>query len=443
MKKRIAIDFVLTWTKLAGLALAGLALAFAVSFSGMVSIAASSGHFAPVGWFLHWTMQNAVDRQSLGTEVPEDVDLSDPSLVQRAAGHFATGCAPCHGAPGVAQSPVVLSMMPPPPRLEEKVGEWKDRELHWIGLHGIKYSGMPAWPTQDRPNEIWPVVAFLRALPQMDAATYAELALGAGAEGMEREAGGDQTAGLDGIAEVALTDCARCHGRDGLGRGEGDSAGAFPVIAGQPEAYLRETLLAYKSGTRESGYMQPPASRYSDEVLAELAAWYAAQPLPGRPAGSSGGPATASAPAPAANGPIGLVGGDGDESGIPAQIFPADNRSKAYISVAAAAGGEPAEGTADFLALGRLLAQQGIAARKLPACDSCHAQEGRAKNAHYPYLAGQPEWYVADHLKLWRDHDITRGGTPYAHLMEPIAVNLTDEQIDAVAAWYASRPVGE
>lgn len=113
-------------------------LALAVSFSGLVSVAASSGHFGIVRWFLHWTMGNAVNRQSMLISVPDGINLTDPALVQRTAGHFATGCAPCHGAPGVPQSPVVLEMTPHPPRLEEKVGEWKDRELFWIVKYGVK-----------------------------------------------------------------------------------------------------------------------------------------------------------------------------------------------------------------------------------------------------------------------------------------------------------------
>ncbi|MDY8109091.1 c-type cytochrome [Fulvimarina sp. 2208YS6-2-32] len=431
MKKRIALDFVLTWKKIAAAGLGIVVLALAVSFSGMVSIAASSDHFKPVGWFLHWTMQNAVARQSLGTEVPEDVDLSDPALVQRASGHFATGCAPCHGAPGVAQSPVVLSMTPHPPRLEGKVGEWKDRELYWIGLHGIKYSGMPAWPAQDRDDEVWSVVAFLRVLPGMSAETYARLALGGTRARVEFEAGTEQTAGLDGVVEDALADCARCHARDGLGRGEGESAGAFPVIAGQPEPYLFATLMAFKDGYRHSGYMQPPASRYSVDVLRALAGWYAAQP-----AGAIA-PETPSA----IEGPIAPASPLPSGDGIPPQIFPAANRSAQAYDIELAAGGLPTEGSRGMLQLGQLIAEKGIAARKLPACDSCHGAEGRRKNAYFPYLGGQPAWYTKTHLELWKHGE--RSGTKFAHLMDEIAVNLTAEQIDAVAAWYASRPVGE
>ena len=41
----------------------------------------------------------------------------------------------------------------------------------------------------------------------------------------------------------ALAECTRCHGEDGLGRGP-----ATPVLAGQSEAYLLESLDAYAGG---------------------------------------------------------------------------------------------------------------------------------------------------------------------------------------------------
>ena len=420
------IDFLLTWKKVLAAAVAAVLLALGVSLSGMVSIAASSGHFAPVGWFLHWTMGNAVDRQSLLISVPPGIDLSDPALVQRSAGHFATGCAACHGAPGVPQSPVVLSMTPHPPRLEGQVGEWKDRELFWIVKHGIKYSWMPSWVTQHRDDEVWAQVAFLRALPDLTPERYADLALGGEAVRKPREAGGETMAALDGIFEVALADCARCHGRDGLGRGSGPAAEAFPVIAGQPEAYLLASLKAFAAGERHSGFMQPPAKRYDDGTLAQLAAWYASQPADARPPGEDRDPAPA-------------VGAVAALDGIPRQILPQGARSESAIVSAAAADGLP-KGQEALLDFGRRIALEGIASRKIPSCTSCHGAEGRRKNDHYPYLSGQPEWYLKTHLTLWKEKE--RGGTRFKHLMTEVAEDLTDEQIDAVAAWYAEQPLG-
>ncbi|KQT65762.1 MULTISPECIES: c-type cytochrome [unclassified Aureimonas] len=423
------VRFDLNW-KTAGLgALVGVVGALAVGWSGLVSIAASSGHFGPVSWFLHWTMQNAVDTQSLGLDVPADVDLSDPALVQRAAGHFASGCAACHGAPGETQSPVVHAMMPPPPRLEDRVGygaKWKDRELFWIVQHGVKYSGMPAWVSQGRPDEVWAMVAFLRAYPGLTPERYGALALGDGEPA--------PTVGTGPNAEkvaTALADCARCHGLDGQGVGGPAEAGAFPVIAGQPEPYLLETLRAYASGGRESGIMQPAAGIHSDEVLAALAAHYAAQPALVRPAAASPGTAPGLPETPV------VTAAEPGPTGSPAAIA---TRDAVAANVEPSAAHGPPYDAAGLLELGRVLATEGLPVRKLPACESCHGDEGRARNPNYPRLAGQPAWYLSTHLQLWKHRQ--RGGGPYAHLMAKIAPHFTDEQIEALAMWYAGQGGG-
>ena len=55
-----------------------------------------------------------------------------------------------------------------------------------------------------------------------------------------------------------------------------------------------------------------------------------------------------------------------------------------------------------------------------------------------PHARSQPEWYLSEHLGLWRDG--RRGGTDYAHIMSEIAHHMTPEQIEAVPACYAERP---
>lgn len=425
------ISFVLNWKRalgiLAGLAALAVVGALAVSFSGFVSIAASSGHIAPWRWFLGWTLENAVRAQSAPIAVPAEIDLRDPALVQRAAGHFATGCAACHGAPGVPQSPVVLGMTPAPPRLEESVGDWEDDELFWIVKHGIKYSGMPAWPTQERDDEVWAQVAFLRALPGMTPQQYADLALGGGVADDDTEPGGQTTGALNGIVENALVDCARCHGRGGLGRGEGAAEGAFPDIAGQPAPYLYATLLAYAAGIRQSGFMQPPAARYEPEVLRELARYFAEQPARGIASltpwvGEQTTPAGA-VPATVQDLP-GLLEGDAEVA--------------SFMVPAAAAAGPPTtrEGLRE---LGRRIALRGLPSQKIPSCQSCHGQTGRVKNPYYPYLAGQPEWYLNEQMQLWKEGK--RAGTIYSNVMAKVAEQMTEEQIRATAVWYAERPV--
>ena len=448
----MGIRVVLTWKKVAGLVLLGIAGALFVGWSGLVSIAASSGHFAVTKWYLGWTMENAVEIQSMLVSKPDDLNLDNPALVRRSAGHYATGCAPCHGAPGVPQSPVVEEMTPSPPRLEEAVGEWSDEELFWIVKHGIKYSGMPAWPAQERDDEVWAQVAFLRALPDMTRVEYADLALGGGLADDDLEPGGETTAALDGIVENALADCARCHGRDGLGQGEGAAEDALPIIAGQPAPYLYATLRAFALGRRESGFMEPPATRYAPEVLEKLALHYAEQPAPAlQPVDNAAArlgtdlPDAAIDPvddAPAAGARLatdavetfvlpletwqddaGILEGEGD---LP------------YAMVPLAGSAGPHTTREELLALGRRIAVEGFGTRKIPACQSCHGSAGRKRNPLYPYLAGQPEWYLSEHLRLWKEGH--RGGTEYAHVMDEIARNLTEEQIKAVSAWYSGLP---
>ncbi|MFN7027479.1 MAG: c-type cytochrome, partial [Pseudorhizobium sp.] len=354
-------------------------------------------------------------------------------------------CAGCHGAPGVPQSPVVEEMVPSPPRLEEKVAEWSDEELFWIVKNGIKFSGMPAWPAQERDDEVWAQVAFLRTLPGLTRDEYAQLALGGGLADDDLEAGGETTAALDGIVQNALVDCARCHGLDGRGRGGGNTNDAFPIIAGQPAPYLFATLQAFSHGERQSGFMEPPARRYAPDVLEALARYYAQQPAvdgadqeavlprnivapatkaPGAdPASNRSAVASVATPPVSWQDEAGILEGEGD---LPYAVVP----------MAATAG--PPSGREAILELGGRIAVEGIGLRKIPACQSCHASTPRAGNPYYPYLSGQPEWYLSRHLQLWQEG--RRGGTAYAHVMDEIARNMTDEQIAAVSAWYSQRP---
>jgi cytochrome c553 len=255
----------LTWRRLLALAAAALVAGMLFAWSGLLNIAASGGHWAITDWFLHYVMRQSVETHSMAIEAPP---LDDPALVHRGAGHYATGCAPCHGAPGQERSAVARAMTPPPPFLPERVAEWQPNELFWIVQNGVKFTGMPAWAAPERSDEVWAMVAFLLQLPMMEPERYRELALGELAGAMPVHAG------LEALAdpfEPLLADCARCHGRDGAGRG----VGAFPKLGGQSEDYLLATLQAYALGARRSGIMQPAAHGLSEADMRRLAAHYA------------------------------------------------------------------------------------------------------------------------------------------------------------------------
>jgi cytochrome c553 len=328
----------LTWRRavLAMLALAAGALLF--GWSGLFNIGASGGHWAVTNWALHWVMQNSVRTRALLVEDPPPLD--DVALRARGAGHYATGCAPCHGAPGEPQNPVVAQSLPPPPDFSRDMAEWEPKELFRIVQHGVRYSGMPAWIAPERHDEIWSMVAFLEAFPSTTGEEYRRLAFGQEAERQPAQ-GTTALERLSAPPASVLADCARCHNRDGGGR-DGD---AFPAIAGQNEAYLLQTLRAFADGGRRSGIMQPAAARAGDEALRALAAYYAAQPRITAP-----------------------------------QSF------------------EPA-----ILEAGEKIARQGLPESQVPACLSCHGAAALARNPSWPRLEGQHARYLEGQLAQWRD----------------------------------------
>jgi cytochrome c553 len=243
-----------------------------VSASGVIPIKASSGHWAITRWFLQFSKERSVSANSLGISAPS---LDDPALALKGAGHFETGCAPCHGSPALRQPRIAWKMTPHPPRLGANIAEWMPEELFYIVSHGIKFTGMPAWPSPQRDDEVWAMVAFLHQLPKLDAAAYQRLVNGEGVANAE-------AVPLAGLVVPELTrrviseSCARCHGFDGLGRG----LGAFPKLAGQQAEYLLASMQAYANNERHSGIMEPVAAGLSDEALREVSEYYARLPRP-------------------------------------------------------------------------------------------------------------------------------------------------------------------
>ena len=236
--------------------------------SGIVPIKASSGHWPITAAFLDFAKTRSVSTHSWGIRAPA---LEDPDLVLKGAGHYETACLPCHGAPGRTIPPVVGAMTPPPPELGQRLTRWSPEELFSIVKHGIKFTGMPGWPVQQRDDEVWAMVAFLRRFPNLDAAGYRRLVYG------DTEIP-DTVANPAGDAPPALVQdvCARCHGLDGTGR----NTGSFPSLAGQRSAYVYESLRAFRERRRFSAVMSEVAARLSDDAMREVATYF--EQLPAR-----------------------------------------------------------------------------------------------------------------------------------------------------------------
>jgi cytochrome c553 len=254
---------IIRWKYLVAALIVAPFLALLVGWSGVIGVGASSGHWAVTDWFLHWVMRNSVRTAALSVEAPP---LDNPALLPLAAGHYEIGCAMCHGSPARPRSDVSLSMLPSPPDLQRVVPSWKDEQLFQIVQHGVRFTGMPSWPTQHRPDEVWAMVAFLRELPQMDDARYYELS-GLHKPPMEGEVG-----------SLPLT-CESCHSAQKL-----TSESLIPSLAGQSEAYLLESLKAYASNERASGIMPAAIGTLDEGSFQELAGYYASQQRADRPA---------------------------------------------------------------------------------------------------------------------------------------------------------------
>lgn len=86
-------------------------------------------------------------------------------------------------------------------------------------------------------------------------------------------AGGAMAADVAAGKEKAAL-CAACHGEGG----NKPLAPDYPKLAGQPADYLEKALRDYKSGKRKNPLMAPQAQNLSKKDIADLAAYFAAQP---------------------------------------------------------------------------------------------------------------------------------------------------------------------
>lgn len=347
------------------------AIGLAVAWLGIINIGASTGHWVITDRFLHWAMRNSVRTQAALSEAfgEQKRPPTDPTGLVSAAGHYASTCAFCHGAPGEVIPPVMQAATPSVPDLSQTADTWSDRQLFWIVKHGVKFTAMPAWPALSRDDEVRRMTAFVRRLPKMSPGEYRSLAFGPG-----RITGGEAI-----TLQGALPDCARCHGEDGLGRGQPD----IPILAGQKPEYMLASLLAYASGERGSGVMQAAAARVDPAAMRALADHYAG--LPGL-----------------------------SQSQPSAQLT---------------------SSVADDLLAAQIVAN-GLTEANLPACSRCHSPGRRAT---YPVLAGQKAEYMTARLRLWRGDETIVDARKSNETMPMIARRIPERLIEPLARYFAQQ----
>jgi cytochrome c553 len=182
----------------------------------------------------------------------------------------------------------------------------------------------------------------------------------------------EQSSNVAGSAEKGQAKAAPCVACHGV---NGNSVNPeWPNLAGQHESYIKRQLTAFKSDARQNPLMQPMAKPLSDEDMADLGAFFSAQALTGN-----------------------------------------------------------LETDPSKLALGQKLYRAGDAQKGIPACASCHGARGSGNPAAgYASIRGQHSTYAASQLKAYRAG--TRQTDPN-QMMRNVAANMSDEQIEAVAAY--------
>jgi cytochrome c553 len=183
------------------------------------------------------------------------------------------------------------------------------------------------------------------------------------------------TAGMTGAQKATLQKtietCSACHGLDGR-----SVSPTFPNLAAQTAPYIELQLHAFKDQTRADpdaqAYMWGMASQLDDASISGLAAYFSKQ-----------------------------------------------------------SAAEGRRGNATLIAQGKQIFVEGVPARQIPACASCHGAQAQG-NGPFPRLAGQHAPYLLKQLLVIQSVLRT------APVMHGVIKDLTRDQMQAVAAYLES-----
>jgi cytochrome c553 len=169
----------------------------------------------------------------------------------------------------------------------------------------------------------------------------------------------------------AVQTCGTCHGVNGR-----SVSPTFPNLAAQSAPYIEAQLKAFKEQTRSDpdaqAYMWGMASQLNDGLISELAAYFSTQPAPpGRP---------------------------GDDA---------------------------------LIARGKRVFEEGVPAKQIPPCASCHGDHAQGLAA-FPRLAGQHAPYLLKQLL------VIQNALRTAPVMHGIVKQLDRDQMQAVVAYLES-----
>ena len=186
-------------------------------------------------------------------------------------------------------------------------------------------------------------------------------------------------------AAKRISQCLSCHGQQAGGdRDFGPDVNfGTPALRGMRGSYLRESLLAYRTGTRRHDEMGAISAMLDEETVDFMARSFAGyRPLP---------------------------------------VKPPDELAAL------------AENDALFRE-GQEIARQGIAQRGVPPCAACHGGQGEG-SAVGPRLAGQNVEYIESQFRAFASG---RRQTPKSGTMQPVVNGLGEDENRAVAHYFES-----
>ena len=183
------------------------AVGAAALYGGWYDVSATDQHLRPTFWLLDTGMRESLERRARAVSVPA---LNEPALLGRGLAHFKAHCVQCHGAPGVAPSAFALGLTPLPENLVHVARMRSPAEIFQAVKYGLKMTGMPAWEFRLSDEDLWAVVAFVRHLPSLSPAQYAQLPTLAPAAAVPESvpAAADPARGKTAMLQYA---CVTCH----------------------------------------------------------------------------------------------------------------------------------------------------------------------------------------------------------------------------------------
>src|SRR5437879_11469949 len=102
--------------------------------------------------------------------------LPSPELMAEERAHFADHCAICHANNGSGNTEIGQNLYPKAPDMRlPQTQSLTDGELYYTIHNGIRLTGMPAWGTEEKDEDSWKLVLFIRHLPQLTLAEEREM----------------------------------------------------------------------------------------------------------------------------------------------------------------------------------------------------------------------------------------------------------------------------